>query len=74
MKKWNEDLWLLTIDEYNALPDNVQLKCIDNEIVIKGTDYIDLDTRFGEMAFGLTPQMVKDQNLDHEFLLMMLKD
>lgn len=74
MKKWNEELWLLTINEYNELPDNTQLKCIDNEIVIKGNDYIDLDTRFGVIAYGLTLQLVKDQNLDYEFLLMMLRN
>lgn len=74
MKKWNEELWLLTINEYNELPDNTQLKCIDNEIVIKGKDYIDLDTRFGVIAYGLTLQLVKDQNLDYEFLLMMLRN
>ena len=74
VKKWNEELWLLTINEYNELPDNTQLKCIDNEIVIKGKDYIDLDTRFGVIAYGLTLQLVKDQNLDYEFLLMMLRN
>ena len=74
MKKWNEELWLLTINEYNELPDNTQLKCIDDEIVIKGKDYIDLDTRFGVIAYGLTLQLVKDQNLDYEFLLMMLRN
>ena len=74
VKKWNEELWLLTINEYNELPDNTQLKCIDDEIVIKGNDYIDLDTRFGVIAYGLTLQLVKDQNLDYEFLLMMLRN
>lgn len=73
MKKWNKDLWLLTVDEYNSLPVGTQLQCIDEEIVIKGSDYIDMDTRFELIAYGLTQQLVKDQNLDYEFLIMMLK-
>lgn len=73
MKKWNKELWLLTIDEFNALPDGTHLQCIDNEISVKGKDYIDMDTRFGVIAYGLTQQLVSDQNLDYEFLIMMLK-
>ena len=73
MKKWDEELWLLTVEEYNTLRDGTHLKCIDNEVVTKGVDYIDMDTRFGLIAYGLTLQLVKDQNLDYEFLIMMLK-
>lgn len=73
MKKWNKELWLLTVDEYNSLPDGVRLQCIDNEIAVKGRDHIDLDTRYGMIAYGLTQQLVSDQNLDYEFLIMMLK-
>lgn len=73
MKKWNKELWLLTVDEYNSLPDGTHLQCIDDEIVVKGKDYIDMDTRFGLIAYGLTRRLVSDQNLDYEFLIMMLK-
>ena len=73
MKKWNEELWLLTPKEYEELNDGVMLKCIDGEIVKKGVDYIDQDVRFGCIAFGLTKEMVAEQNLDHEFLIMLLK-
>ena len=73
MRKWNKELWLLTVDEYNSLPDGTRLKCIDEEIVVKGSDYIDMDTRNDLIAYGLTRQLVSDQNLDNEFLIMMLK-
>ena len=73
MKKWNEELWLLTPKEYEELRDGVMLKCIDGEIVKKGVDHIDQDVRFGCIAFGLTKEMVAEQNLNHEFLIMLLK-
>lgn len=73
MKKWNETLWLLTPDEYAALPDGTNVMCIDNEIAVKGTDYIDQDTRFGCIAYGFTKELVASQNLDHEFLMLLLQ-
>lgn len=54
MQKWNSNLWLLTEDEFNQLPDGTELIAIDNDKVIKGKDYIDLDTRGGHLAFGVT--------------------
>ena len=53
MQKWNEKLWLFTIDEFNKLPDGIELTCIDGEKVIKGVDDIDLDTRGTCIAFGI---------------------
>lgn len=57
MNKWanegSNSLWLLTVDEYNKLPDGIKLECIDGDIVTKGIDNIDLDTRFGHIAFGV---------------------
>lgn len=52
---WDETktLWLLTTDEFAALPDGTVLTCIDGETAIKGKDFIDNDTRFGHMAYGL---------------------
>lgn len=57
MKLWsNEDgqqLWLLTPDEFSNLSDGTELICIDGKKVIKGKNHIDMDTRFGVIAFGL---------------------
>ena len=73
MKRYDDKLWLLTSEEYKELPDGVRLLCIDNELVTKGKDYIDQDTRFGCLAFGLTKELVEEQNLRHEFLILLLK-
>lgn len=52
---WDEDkeLLLLTPAEFAQLPDGTALTCIDGEVAIKGTDYIDDDTRFGHLAYGV---------------------
>jgi hypothetical protein len=52
---WDEDhkLCLLTPAEFAALPDGEELTCIDDEVAIKGRDYIDGDTRAGHMAYGV---------------------
>lgn len=64
MRKWNNNLWLFTIEEFNQLPDGIELKCIDNESVIKGQDEIDLDTRFNHIAYGVSdPWNHKEKNL-----------
>jgi hypothetical protein len=73
MKRYDDKLWLLTSEEYKELPDGVRLLCIDNELVTKGKDYIDQDTRFGCLAFGLTKELIEEQNLQHEFLILLLK-
>ncbi len=73
MKKWNETLWLLTPEEYTALPDGTQVMCIDAELATKGTDYVDQDVRFGCIAYGFTKELVASQNLDHEFLVLLLQ-
>lgn len=72
MKKWNEELWLLTPEECNQLPDGVRLKTIGDDYATKGKDYIDQDTRFGCLAFGLTKELVEEQNLEHDFLVLLL--
>lgn len=53
MIKFNKDLWLFTKEEYNQLPDGIELISISGERVIKGKDYIDMDTRFNHIAFGV---------------------
>ncbi len=56
MHKFNETdnpLWLFTVEEYKQLPDGIVLECIDGTFATKGTDHIDMDTRFGYTAFGI---------------------
>ena len=71
MKSWDgEGLVLLTLDEFNKLPDGIELECIDGSFVIKGKDYIDDDTRFGHLAFGIrNPTQHEHKELFIEFLL-----
>jgi len=54
MNKWDETLWLFTPAEFEQLPDGIELTSINGDTVVKGTDYIDMDTRFGYIAFGIT--------------------
>ena len=50
----NQDpLWLFTIEEFNQLPDGIELESIVADKAIKGKDNIDLDTRYGHIAWGV---------------------
>ena len=73
MRKWNERLWLLTPAEYEQLPDGVRVQCIDGTEAVKGTDYIDQDTRAGCIAYGFTQELIQEQNLDQDFTFWMLR-
>lgn len=50
---WNGRLWLLTPEEYEALPEGVVLTSINDNTVTKGGGYVDMDTRGGYLAYGL---------------------
>ncbi len=52
-KDTQPQLWLLTPEEFDCLPNGTKLQCIDQTEVIKGIDYIDQDTRMGVIAYGL---------------------
>lgn len=54
--RWDDnlDLFLVTPEEFEKLPDGFELTCIFGNKYIKGKDNIDFDTRFGHMAFGST--------------------
>lgn len=54
MQRWNESLWLFTKEEFNQLPDGIVLTSIGGNTVTKGVDHIDMDTRFGHIAFGIS--------------------
>lgn len=73
MHPWNEELWLFTPEEYKQLPDGIELYSVmsGDKIKIKGKDYIDMDTRWGHIAYG-----VKDpwnHELKDLFLVFKLK-
>lgn len=55
MMRWSDgsDLWLLTKEEYDQLPDGIELGCINGRNYVKGKDYLDDDTRSTYMAFGI---------------------
>ena len=53
MQVWDDKLWLLTVAEFNQIPDGTELTCIDGTTAIKGQDEIDTDTRFGHIAYGI---------------------
>lgn len=46
-------IWLLTEEEFRTLPNGTKLISILGEVVTKGIDTIDMDTRRGYIAFGV---------------------
>ncbi|MEO7905293.1 MAG: hypothetical protein ABIR91_05905 [Candidatus Saccharimonadales bacterium] len=47
-------LRMLTVKEFENLPNGTVLQCVTTlEVVTKGVNYIDLDTRGGQIAFAL---------------------
>lgn len=73
MIKWDDEenpLWLITQEELDILPEGIELECIDGKIVVKGRDYIDNDTRFGHIAYGVrTPNSHKYRDIFTEMSL-----
>ena len=73
MHPWDETLELFTPEEFDQLPDGTELYSImKDKTVIKGKDYIDMDTRFGYLAYG-----VKDpwnHPLKNLFLIFKIKE
>jgi len=52
---WDDEddpLHLLTLDEYGRVPDGALLVSINGKAKVKGRDDIDMDTRFGCIAWG----------------------
>lgn len=53
-RNWNnEGLLLFPLWALHLLKDDESMYCIDKTVAIKGTDYIDNDTRGGVLAFGI---------------------
>jgi hypothetical protein len=68
-----ENLWLLTEEEMNEVPNGTALLSINDEIKVKGIDKIGDDLRFGAFAYGLTPAMAESQGLMDKFIVWKLK-
>lgn len=49
----NDDFYLLSLKEYDQVPDGVELESVNGTKHVKGRDYIDLDTRFNYIAYGV---------------------
>lgn len=66
----NNDLYLFSLDEYKQVPDGLELESINGTKLIKGRDYIDLDTRFNHIAYGVRDiENHPNRNLLLKFLL-----
>lgn len=50
--KTDDPLWLLTVEEFNQCRPGTDLGCINGSVYTIGEDDIDLDIRFGLIAFG----------------------
>ncbi len=72
MTRWDEEsgLYLFTPEEFTKLPNGFKLTSISKKTAVKGTDYIDQDTRFGHLAFGVVdPWNHPDRDLFLTFIL-----
>lgn len=51
--RWDDRLALIPGDWHSALPNGLELVCIDGQPAVVGRDYIDDDIRFGCLAYGI---------------------
>lgn len=72
MQKWDEKLWLLTEKELDELPDGTRLLSISDSYHVKNPA-LDRETRFGYLAYGLTEELIKSQNLEDRVLLWRIR-
>lgn len=61
MQRWDNKLWLFTPEEYVRLPDGIELTSISGGKRIKGKHHIDMETRFGHIAFGLSDPVTAEE-------------
>lgn len=71
----DENLWRITPEQFEDLPEGTELTSISGDKVIKGKDYINQDTREGYLAFGFLesnkPDNIKFEGkafVDKEFI------
>lgn len=60
LRSWNGKLFLIPGEWHSKLPMGLELIDIFQEKSVVGTDYIDDDTRFGMLAYGIIPDFAKD--------------
>jgi len=73
MIRWDSELWLFTPEELSKIETGTTLKDINGNLII-ASDQLDKDTRFGYTAYGITEQMAKEQGLENEFLIWLIKN
>ncbi len=70
MRQWDDHLWLFTVEEYEQLPDGIELITINGKYAVKGKHNIDMDTRWGYTAYGVNHPMEHDlRELFMQFIL-----
>lgn len=70
MTPWNNKLWLFTPEEFDQLPDGMELISINGLSSVKGKRIIDMDTRFGHTAYGVeNPLSHPEAELFTKFML-----
>lgn len=72
MVLWDEDLWLLTKEEFLQLPDGTELTSIMGNKKIKGQDPVNFDSRYGHLAYGVYDPL--NHELKDLFLIFLLKN
>lgn len=65
MHRFNDKIWVITPDELSQLPDGTELISIFEEKVVKGKDYIDDDTRFGYLAYGVADPIMEHAQAEY---------
>ena len=73
MIKWDNELCLFTPEELSAITPGTRLVDINGNFVL-ASNQLDKDTRFGYTAYGITEQMAKEQGLENEFLIWLIKN
>lgn len=56
MGSWDGKLYLIHHTDFINWPDGVELTSICGDKVVTGRDHIDMDTRFGYLAYGIYPK------------------
>lgn len=74
MRRWDDKgddtLWLITPEELTKIPNGAILDCVNGKQYTVGVDDIDLDVRFGHLAYGIRNPF--NHELKHIFLLFAL--
>lgn len=69
---WENDLWLLTREEFHQLPNGTELTSIMGDKRVKGQDSFNFDSRYGYLAYGVHDPF--NHELKDLFLIFALKN